>query len=196
MLWIRHGQFSSACFPVLETLANDLSGFIATNVVSITDGQLNLDTNLTGFGIFPAISLDRSVSRIGMRSADFSSRIVSFRIYALINEYKQECQNLVKTSMFQVRKLRWERVQFLFQQRACVYHFFSWLALYFTLIGCFDEISWKNLRLSEFLIANFDCLTIIGRIWECAISCAFLILFAIFWNFTNVMSTVDFGLLY
>ena len=165
-------------------------------MVSITDGQLNLDTNLTGFGIFPAISLDRSVSRIGMRSADFSSRIVSFRIYALINEYKQECQNLVKSPMYAIRKLRWERVQFLFQQRSCVCHFFSWLALYFVLIGCLDQFSWKNLRLSEFLIASFDCLNVIGRIWKRAISGTFLIFSEIFWYFTNVLSTRNHWLLY
>ena len=165
-------------------------------MVSITDGQLNLDTNLTGFGIFPAISLDRSVSRIGMRSADFSSRVISFRIYALINEYKQECQNLVKSPMYAIRKLRWERVQFLFQQRSCVYHFFSLLALHFVLVLCFGKIFWKNLRLSEFLIASFDCLCIIGRIWERAISATFLILNEIFWHFTNFLSTRNHRLLY
>ena len=55
---------------MIETLNNDLSAYIATNVVSITDGQLYLDANLFGFGIFPAVSIDKSVSRIGMRSAD------------------------------------------------------------------------------------------------------------------------------
>jgi F0F1-type ATP synthase alpha subunit len=59
-----------ACLPVIETLNNDLSAYIATNVVSITDGQLYLDCVLFGFGIFPAVSIDKSVSRVGTRSVD------------------------------------------------------------------------------------------------------------------------------
>ena len=61
---------SIACLPVIETLSNDMSAYIATNVVSITDGQLYFDAVLYGLGILPAISIDKSVSRVGARSVD------------------------------------------------------------------------------------------------------------------------------
>jgi F0F1-type ATP synthase alpha subunit len=66
----RLGLGSIACLPVIETLNNDLSAYIATNVVSITDGQLYLDCVLFGFGIFPSVSIEKSVSRVGTRSVD------------------------------------------------------------------------------------------------------------------------------
>lgn len=56
------------CLPVIETLSNDLSAYIATNVISITDGQLYVDAGLFGLGQCPAVSQERSVSRIGSKS--------------------------------------------------------------------------------------------------------------------------------
>lgn len=56
---------SLSCMPILETINNDLSEFIATNVISITDGQLFLDRSLFHSGIRPAIDSALSVSRIG-----------------------------------------------------------------------------------------------------------------------------------
>lgn len=61
---------SVACLPVVETLSNDMSAYIATNVVSITDGQLYFDAVMYGLGLFPSISIDKSVSRVGARSVD------------------------------------------------------------------------------------------------------------------------------
>jgi proton translocating ATP synthase F1 alpha subunit len=61
---------SLTSFPIIETLQNDLSAFIATNIISITDGQLFIDSNLFGLGIFPSISIEKSVSRIGAKALD------------------------------------------------------------------------------------------------------------------------------
>lgn len=79
---------------------------MATNVISITDGQLYLDSSLFGMGICPAISVDKSVSRVGAKSLDPIMRAVAFRIYLLINEYKQESSAAVKSSLFKLRKHR------------------------------------------------------------------------------------------
>jgi F-type H+-transporting ATPase subunit alpha len=50
---------SLACLPIIETLSHDLSAYIATNIISITDGQLYLEAILFGHGIYPAISLEK-----------------------------------------------------------------------------------------------------------------------------------------
>jgi proton translocating ATP synthase F1 alpha subunit len=64
------GSGTLTCLPIIETLGNDLSAYVATNVISITDGQLYLDAILFGHGIFPAVSPEKSVSRVGAKSLD------------------------------------------------------------------------------------------------------------------------------
>jgi F-type H+-transporting ATPase subunit alpha len=61
----EHGGGSLTALPVIETQANDVSAYIPTNVISITDGQLFLETDLFNAGIRPAISVGISVSRVG-----------------------------------------------------------------------------------------------------------------------------------
>lgn len=80
---------STLCLPVIETLQNDLSAYIATNVVSITDGQIYCDTALFGSAQCPAVSLERSVSRVGAKSLPSLFRLTSFGIYSILSEYKQ-----------------------------------------------------------------------------------------------------------
>ena len=59
------GGGSLTCFPVIETLAGDVSGYISTNVISITDGQIALSADLFLSGILPAIDVGLSVTRVG-----------------------------------------------------------------------------------------------------------------------------------
>src|SRR5207237_719937 len=61
----QHGGGSLTALPVIETQANDVSAYIPTNVISITDGQIFLETDLFNAGIRPAISVGISVSRVG-----------------------------------------------------------------------------------------------------------------------------------
>ena len=61
----EHGGGSLTALPVIETQANDVSAYIPTNVISITDGQIFLETDLFNAGIRPAISVGISVSRVG-----------------------------------------------------------------------------------------------------------------------------------
>jgi F-type H+/Na+-transporting ATPase subunit alpha len=56
---------SLTALPIIETLANDVTGYIPTNVISITDGQIYLEASLFNKGIRPAISAGLSVSRVG-----------------------------------------------------------------------------------------------------------------------------------
>ncbi len=60
-----HGGGSITALPIIETQANDISAFIPTNVISITDGQIYLETDLFNAGQKPAINIGTSVSRVG-----------------------------------------------------------------------------------------------------------------------------------
>ncbi len=59
------GGGSLTALPIIETQANDLSAYIPTNVISITDGQIFLESNLFNSGVRPAINVGNSVSRVG-----------------------------------------------------------------------------------------------------------------------------------
>ena len=59
------GKGSLTALPVIETQAGDVSAYIPTNVISITDGQIFLETDLFNQGIRPAVSVGLSVSRVG-----------------------------------------------------------------------------------------------------------------------------------
>jgi F-type H+/Na+-transporting ATPase subunit alpha len=60
-----YGGGSLTALPIIETKANDLSAYIPTNVISITDGQIFLETDLFNAGIRPAVNVGNSVSRVG-----------------------------------------------------------------------------------------------------------------------------------
>jgi F-type H+/Na+-transporting ATPase subunit alpha len=61
----ENGGGSLTGLPIIETKANDISAYIPTNVISITDGQIFLETDLFNSGVRPAINVGRSVSRVG-----------------------------------------------------------------------------------------------------------------------------------
>ena len=61
----KYGGGSLTALPIIETQAGDLSAYIPTNVISITDGQIFLESDLFNSGIRPAINVGNSVSRVG-----------------------------------------------------------------------------------------------------------------------------------
>jgi F-type H+-transporting ATPase subunit alpha len=61
----EHGGGSLTAFPIIETKANDITAYIPTNVISITDGQIYLEPDLFNQGFRPAINVGKSVSRVG-----------------------------------------------------------------------------------------------------------------------------------
>jgi F-type H+-transporting ATPase subunit alpha len=61
----KYGNGSLTALPIIETQAGDVSAYIPTNVISITDGQIYLETDLFYQGMRPAISVGLSVSRVG-----------------------------------------------------------------------------------------------------------------------------------
>ncbi|HET9921769.1 MAG TPA: F0F1 ATP synthase subunit alpha [Ktedonobacteraceae bacterium] len=73
----EYGGGSLTALPIVETRANDISAYIPTNVISITDGQIFLETDLFNAGIRPAVNVGLSVSRVGSNAQSRAMRQVA-----------------------------------------------------------------------------------------------------------------------
>lgn len=76
----QYGGGSLTALPIVETQAGDISAYIPTNVISITDGQIYLETDLFNAGIRPAINVGLSVSRVGGFAQSRAMRQVASRL--------------------------------------------------------------------------------------------------------------------
>ena len=85
----QNGSGSLTAMPVIETQANDVSAYIPTNVISITDGQIFLETDLFYQGIRPAINVGLSVSRVGSAAQVKAMRQVAGRIKLELAQYRE-----------------------------------------------------------------------------------------------------------
>jgi F-type H+-transporting ATPase subunit alpha len=74
-----HGGGSMTALPIIETQAGDVSAYIPTNVISITDGQIFLETELFYKGVRPAINVGLSVSRVGSAAQTKSMKQVKHK---------------------------------------------------------------------------------------------------------------------
>ncbi|PTL86878.1 MAG: F0F1 ATP synthase subunit alpha [Candidatus Liberibacter europaeus] len=83
------GGGSLTALPVIETQVNDVSAYIPTNVISITDGQIFLETDLFYQGIRPAINIGLSVSRVGSAAQTKSMKKVSGSIKGDLAQYRE-----------------------------------------------------------------------------------------------------------
>ena len=83
------GGGSLTALPVIETQAGDVSAYIPTNVISITDGQIFLETELFYQGIRPAINVGLSVSRVGSAAQTKAMKQVSGRIKLELAQYRE-----------------------------------------------------------------------------------------------------------
>jgi F-type H+-transporting ATPase subunit alpha len=83
------GGGSLTALPVVETQANDVSAYIPTNVISITDGQIFLETDLFFQGIRPAINVGISVSRVGSAAQTKAMKQVAGRIKLELAQYRE-----------------------------------------------------------------------------------------------------------
>jgi F-type H+-transporting ATPase subunit alpha len=84
-----HGAGSLTALPVIETQAGDVSAYIPTNVISITDGQIFLETELFYRGIRPAINVGLSVSRVGSAAQVRAMKQVAGRIKLELAQYRE-----------------------------------------------------------------------------------------------------------
>ena len=85
----QHGAGSLTALPVIETQAGDVSAYIPTNVISITDGQIFLETELFYKGIRPAVNVGISVSRVGSAAQIKAMKQVAGRIKLELAQYRE-----------------------------------------------------------------------------------------------------------
>ncbi|WP_339833436.1 F0F1 ATP synthase subunit alpha [uncultured Parvibaculum sp.] len=84
-----NGNGSLTALPVIETQANDVSAYIPTNVISITDGQIFLETDLFYQGIRPAVNVGLSVSRVGSSAQIKAMKQVAGKIKGELAQYRE-----------------------------------------------------------------------------------------------------------
>jgi F-type H+-transporting ATPase subunit alpha len=84
-----NGSGSLTALPVIETQANDVSAYIPTNVISITDGQIFLETDLFYQGIRPAVNVGLSVSRVGSAAQVKAMKQVAGKIKGELAQYRE-----------------------------------------------------------------------------------------------------------
>ena len=149
------GAGSLTALPIIETQAGDISAYIPTNVISITDGQIFMETNLFYQGIRPAISVGLSVSRVGaaaqtkaVKSVAKSLRIelAQFRELAAFSQFSTDLDAETRH-----RIERGQRLTELLKQPQ--YSPYSIWQMYSTLLaataGCFDKVVLDKVKLAE-----------------------------------------------
>jgi len=85
----NHGGGSLTALPIIETQAGDVSAYIPTNVISITDGQIFLETELFNQGIRPAVNVGLSVSRVGSAAQTKAMKKVAGSIKLELAQYRE-----------------------------------------------------------------------------------------------------------
>ena len=85
----ENGSGSLTALPVIETQAGDVSAYIPTNVISITDGQIFLETDLFYQGIRPAVNVGLSVSRVGSAAQTKATKKVAGKIKGELAQYRE-----------------------------------------------------------------------------------------------------------
>ena len=149
------GAGSLTALPIIETQAGDISAYIPTNVISITDGQIFMETNLFYQGIRPAISVGLSVSRVGgnaqtkaVKSVAKSLRIelAQFRELAAFSQFSTDLDTETRHRIERGQRL----TELLKQPQFSPYGIWQ---MYSTLLAasevCFDAIPLDKVKLAE-----------------------------------------------
>lgn len=85
----KYGERSISCLPIVETQEGDLTGYIVSNLMSVTDGHLFFDTNVFAQGRRPAINIPISVTRVGKQTQDSISKDINRELSSLFAIYER-----------------------------------------------------------------------------------------------------------
>jgi F-type H+-transporting ATPase subunit alpha len=154
------GAGSLTALPIIETQAGDVSGYIPTNVISITDGQIFLETNLFYQGIRPAIAVGTSVSRVGgsaqtkaVKSVAGSLRLnlAQFRELAAFAQFSTDLDADTKARIDRGQRL----TELLKQPQYSPYSIWEQTTLLMAATnGAFDSVAVKNVRAAALAMFN------------------------------------------
>jgi F-type H+-transporting ATPase subunit alpha len=85
----KYGGGSLTALPIIETQAGDISAYIPTNVISITDGQIFLETDMFNAGIRPAVNVGLSVSRVGSSAQSKAMKKVAGKLRGELSQFRE-----------------------------------------------------------------------------------------------------------
>ncbi len=149
------GSGSLTALPIIETQAGDISAYIPTNVISITDGQIFLETNLFYQGIRPAISVGLSVSRVGSSAQTKAIKkvggglklsLAQFRELAAFSQFSTDLDADTRHTIERGQRL----TELLKQPQYSPYAIWE---MYATLLaannGCFDAVPLEKVKLAQ-----------------------------------------------
>ena len=148
----EHGGGSLTALPIIETLAGDISAYIPTNVISITDGQIFLESELFNSGLRPAVNYGLSVSRVGgaaqtkaMKKASGNLRIdlAQFKEMEIFTQFSSELDQSTTELLDHGRMLTELLKQPLYNPLP---HYEQVILLYAAQHGLFDLIPLKELK--------------------------------------------------
>ena len=148
------GGGSLTALPIIETQAGDISAYIPTNVISITDGQIFMDTSLFYQGIRPAVSVGLSVSRVGgnaqtkaIKSVSKSLRIdlAQYRELAAFSQFSTDLDDDTKRRIDRGERLTEMLKQPQYQPRSIWQMYTSLLS---ASNGCFDQVPVNKINLA------------------------------------------------
>lgn len=149
------GAGSLTALPIIETQAGDISAYIPTNVISITDGQIFLETNLFYQGIRPAISVGLSVSRVGGDAQSKAIKAVGgglkldlaqFRELAAFSQFSTDLDSETRQTIERGQRL----TELLKQQQYSPYAVWEmYVSLFAANEGCFDDVPLDKVKLAE-----------------------------------------------
>jgi len=162
-LSVQLGSGSLTALPIIETQAGDVSAYIPTNVISITDGQIFLENSLFYRGVRPAVNIGISVSRIGAAAqvsamkqiaGSLKLELAQFREIEVFASFGSDLDEITKKLL-----LRGQRLIELLKQNAA-----SPLTIYYQIIliyagvrGYVDNINVSQVKfLRDFIITNLD----------------------------------------
>ena len=149
------GAGSLTALPIIETQAGDISAYIPTNVISITDGQIFLETNLFYQGIRPAISVGLSVSRVGgdaqtpamkTAAAGLKLSLAQFRELASFSQFSTDLDEATRQTIERGQRLTEILKQPQYSPKAIREMYCSLVAV---TNGCFDKVPLEKIKPAE-----------------------------------------------
>ena len=163
MLSPGRGGGSLTALPVVETLSNDVTAYIVTNVISITDGQIYLDTKLFTGGQRPAVNIGLSVSRVGSNAQNVAMKKIAGELKKILAEYRKLAADSVGgQQLMTIPMIRGARFVALFNQKGPSYFKDALVSLYACLNGYMDDVKLQYVKFYEYLLVNKDLSILYG----------------------------------
>lgn len=163
MLSPGKGGGSVTALPIVETLSNDVTAYIVTNVISITDGQIYLDTKLFTGGQRPAVNIGLSVSRVGSSAQNVAMKGVAGKLKGILAEYRKLAADSVGGQTVQtIPMIRGARFVALFNQKQPSYFMNAIVSLYACLNGYLDDVKLQYVKFYEYLLIRKDLSIMFG----------------------------------